>query len=143
MTFQETFAKIMESGLPLQAKLDAFKKEFDTRLAPPAAVEALHRSVVELIASGAPDRALKVGAVAPAFTLPDPNGNPVSSEVLLAKGPLVATFYRGVWCPYCNFELTALARSAPFEAPRYLGVICAYEYDVGKRTRPSDFAERK
>jgi peroxiredoxin len=27
---------------------------------------------------------------------------------LLAEGPLVVTFYRGVWCPYCNLELEAL-----------------------------------
>ena len=108
MSFQETFAKILQSGLPLQGKLDAFKIEFDTRLAPPAAVEALHRSVDELIASGAPDRALKVGDVAPEFTLPDPDGNPVSSKTLLARGPLVVTFYRGVWCPYCNYDLSAL-----------------------------------
>ena len=108
MSFQETFAKISQSGLSLQGKLDAFKIEFDTRLAPPAAVEALHRSVDELIASGAPDRALKVGDVAPEFTLPDPDGNPVSSKTLLARGPLVVTFYRGVWCPYCNYDLSAL-----------------------------------
>ncbi|MES2195562.1 MAG: peroxiredoxin-like family protein [Pseudomonadota bacterium] len=108
MTFQETFTKIAQSGLPLQGKLDAFKVEFDTRLAPPAAVKALHRSVEELIASGAPARALKVGDVAPEFTLPDSDGNSVSSKALLAGGPLVVTFYRGVWCPYCNYELTAL-----------------------------------
>jgi peroxiredoxin len=108
MTFQETFDKIAQSGLPLQGKLDAFEVEFDTRLAPPAAVEALHRSVAELIASGAPARALKVGDVAPEFILPDPAGNEVFSKALLARGPLVVTFYRGVWCPFCNFDLTAL-----------------------------------
>ena len=111
MTFQETFATIAQSGLPLQGKLDAFKLAFDTRLAPPAAVNALHRSVDELIASGAPDRALKVGDIAPEFTLPDPDGNPVSSKTLLARGPLVVTFYRGVWCPYCNYDLTALEQA--------------------------------
>ena len=108
MTLQETLATIAKSGLPLQGKLDAFKLEFDTRLAPPAAVEALHRSVAELIASGASDRALKAGDVAPEFILPDPDGNPVSSKMLLAKGPLVVTFYRGAWCPFCNFDLSAL-----------------------------------
>lgn len=113
MNFQETFAHILHSDLPLQGKLDAFKVEFDTRLAPPAAVETLHRSVDELIASGAPARALKVGDIAPAFSLPDPDGNRVSSETLLAKGPLVASFYRGVWCPYCNYELTALEAARP------------------------------
>ena len=34
MTLQETLATIAKSGLPLQGKLDAFKLEFDTRLAP-------------------------------------------------------------------------------------------------------------
>jgi hypothetical protein len=43
MTFQETLASISKSGLPLQGKLDALKFEFETNLAPPAAVEALHR----------------------------------------------------------------------------------------------------
>jgi peroxiredoxin len=108
MTLQETFASIAKSGLPLQGKLDALKFEFDNKLAPPAAVEALHRSTDELIASGAQDRALKTGDLAPEFVLPDADGNPVSSKALLAKGPLVVTFYRGVWCPYCNFDLSAL-----------------------------------
>ena len=111
MTLQETLAKIAKSGLPLQGKLDAFKTEFDSNLAPPAAVEALHRSVDELIASGAQNRALKAGDLAPAFTLPDADGNPISSEALLARGPLVITFYRGVWCPYCNFDLSALEQA--------------------------------
>ncbi|KIZ48027.1 redoxin domain-containing protein [Rhodopseudomonas sp. BAL398] len=108
MTLQETLATIAKSGLPLQGKLDAFKFEFDNNLAPPAAVEALHRSTDELIASGAQSRALKVGDVAPEFTLPDPDGNPVASKVVLANGPLVVTFYRGAWCPFCNFDLSAL-----------------------------------
>jgi len=67
----------------------------------------LHRATDELIASGAQSRALKAGYAAPEFTLPDPEGNSVSSKVLLAKGPLVVTFYRGAWCPFCNFDLSA------------------------------------
>ena len=113
MTLQETLASIAKSGLPLQGKLDALKFEFDNKLAPPAAVEALHRSTDELIASGAQDRALKTGDLAPEFTLPDVDGNPVSSKALLAIGPLVVTFYRGVWCPYCNFDLSALEEARP------------------------------
>lgn len=27
---------------------------------------------------------------------------------LLEKGPVVVTFYRGSWCPYCNLQLKAL-----------------------------------
>jgi hypothetical protein len=50
MSLQETLASIAKSGLPLQGKLDALKFEFETNLAPPAAVEVLHRSTNELIA---------------------------------------------------------------------------------------------
>ena len=74
MTLQETLASISKSGLPLQGKLDALKFEFETNLAPSAAVEALHRSTNELIASGAQNRALKTGDIAPEFTLPDVDG---------------------------------------------------------------------
>jgi len=42
------------------------------------------------------------------FALPDPDGKLVSSQDLLARGPLVLTFYRGAWCPYCNLDLQAL-----------------------------------
>lgn len=108
MSLQETLASIAKSGLPLQGKLDALKTEFETNIAPPPVVEALHRATNELIASGAAGNALKAGDVAPEFTLPDDDENPVSSRELLTKGPLVVTFYRGVWCPYCNFDLTAL-----------------------------------
>jgi peroxiredoxin len=108
MPLQETLATIAKSGLPLQGKLDALKFEFEKNLVPPAVVEILHRATDELIASGAQNRALRAGAVAPEFTLPDPEGNPVSSRALLARGPLVLTFYRGAWCPYCNFDLSAL-----------------------------------
>ena len=117
MSLQETLASIANSGLPLQGKLDALKAEFETNLAPKPVVEVLHRATDELIASGAQDKALKAGAVAPEFILPDADGKAVSSKTLLAKGPLVVTFYRGVWCPYCNFDLQALeAARAEIEA---------------------------
>lgn len=53
-------------------------------------------------------RALKAGDVAPAFALEGPDGTVASSEALLARGPLVVSFYRGVWCRYCNMELQVL-----------------------------------
>jgi peroxiredoxin len=97
--------------MSLQDKLDAFKVEFETKLAPAAAVAVMHRVTDELIASGQAKRALKAGDRAPEFTLPDPDGKPVASRDLLAKGPLVVTFYRGAWCPYCNFDLQALEQA--------------------------------
>ncbi len=113
MSLEQTLASIAASGLPLQGKLDLLKTEFETNVAPPPIVEALHRAIDELTASGAAERALKAGDVAPAFTLPDSDGKPVSSGDLLGRGPLVVSFYRGIWCPYCNFELQALEAARP------------------------------
>ena len=98
--------------MSLQEKLDAFKADFEANKAPAAAVKAFHRSTRELIENGNAERALKAGERAPEFTLSDPDGKLVSSRALLAKGPLVLTFYRGVWCPYCNLELQALEEVA-------------------------------
>jgi peroxiredoxin len=55
--------------------------------------------------------------------LNDPDGKPVSSRDLLAKGPLVVSFYRGVWCPYCNLELQALQAALPAIEERGANVI--------------------
>lgn len=49
----------------------------------------------------------------PNSTFEDANRKTVSSRALLAQGPLVATFYRGVWCPYCNYDLQALEEVRP------------------------------
>lgn len=63
--------------------------------------------------SDALDHALRVGDTAPDFTLPDAFGNEVSLGRLLAEGPLVISFYRGEWCPYCNLELRELQAALP------------------------------
>ena len=95
--------------MSLQDRLDAFKAEFEGgRFALKPSREALtimHRATAELSASGLAGRALKASDVAPDFTLNDADGDAVSARRLLAKGPLVVSFYRGVWCPYCNLEL--------------------------------------
>lgn len=52
--------------------------------------------------------AIDVGQQAPKFTLPSAQGQQVTLTELSAKGPVVVTFYRGDWCPYCNLQLRAL-----------------------------------
>jgi peroxiredoxin len=47
------------------------------------------------------------------FLLKDPEGNVFNSVDVLKRGPLVLSFYRGVWCPYCNMELQALEAAKP------------------------------
>jgi peroxiredoxin len=68
---------------------------------------AMGRADAALAASGIIDRALKAGQLAPDFTLPDHEDKPVRLSRALRDGPVILTFYRGGWCPYCNLELRA------------------------------------
>jgi peroxiredoxin len=52
--------------------------------------------------------ALRTGQRAPEFALPDASGKLVALVNLLERGPIVLTFYRGGWCPYCNIALRTL-----------------------------------
>ena len=103
--------------MTLQDRLDAFKADFiagKLGFKPtPERLNAMARATAELVDSGQAQKAKKAGDAAPEFTLNDPDGKPVSSRDLLAKGPLVLSFYRGVWCPYCNIELQALQAALP------------------------------
>ncbi|MER6999187.1 peroxiredoxin-like family protein [Streptomyces sp. NPDC000410] len=75
----------------------------------PAEIRAvMRRAAEELAESGQADRALTVGDQAPPFTLPSATGRTVGLGELLAEGPVVLTFYRGAWCPYCNIALRSL-----------------------------------
>ncbi len=77
---------------------------------PAQAVVKLATGRQELVRSGIADKALKKGDKAPAFSLPAVTGKLIHSTELLQKGPLVVSFYRGGWCPYCDLELRALQR---------------------------------
>lgn len=113
MSLEQILARLSAADLPLQAKLDQLRTEFETNLAPPEVIAGIHKATAELIASGAGQQALKAGDQAPVFALPDADGRPTSSRDLLLRGPLVVTFYRGIWCPYCNFDLQALEAARP------------------------------
>lgn len=103
--------------MALQDRLDAFKADFISgkwlRTPTKEVLDTMSRATAELIETGQALRARKAGDAAPEFTLLDPDGKPASSRELLARGPLVLSFYRGVWCPYCNLELQALQEALP------------------------------
>lgn len=68
----------------------------------PKATQAINdRATEEFRQSGLAQRALKVGDKVPGFSLSDVNGRQVDSQQLLANGPLIVTFIRGRWCPFC------------------------------------------
>lgn len=62
-----------------------------------------------IIAEGA----LPKGQRVPEFELPDADGKLVTLASRLERGPVVLTFYRGGWCPYCNIALRALQSCLP------------------------------
>jgi peroxiredoxin len=126
--------------MSLQAKLDAFKADFEAGKPPynvsRSVIETMHRATAELIASGAARRAKKAGEIAPSFSLQDPEGNVVNSDQLLKRGPLVVSFYRGVWCPYCNMELQAL-EAVKSEFDKYGASLVAISPQTAPNSRKS------
>jgi hypothetical protein len=86
--------------MSLQDKLDEVRKQFEAS-APSDALAIMYRATDDLRNSGIMDRFLKgflkAGDRAPEFALPNEQGQIVSSSDLLSKGPLVVSFYRGVW----------------------------------------------
>lgn len=63
-----------------------------------------------ILQQGTPEQAHGVPDYAPNFTLPNQDGEPVELYTLLEKGPVIISFYRGKWCPFCNLELRSLQR---------------------------------
>ena len=81
--------------------------------ASPERLQANAQTLSDLVASGLSASALREGDVAPDFSLPDARGHVVALKTLLDRGPVVISFYRGGWCPFCNLELRSLQRVLP------------------------------
>jgi len=80
---------------------------------PPDKAQLLEKAAQDLQRSGIADQVLKAGAQAPDFTLPNAVGKPVNLDKALSSGPVVVTFYRGIWCPYCSLQLKAYQKILP------------------------------
>ena len=74
-------------------------------MAPTERIAAAEGAIADVADSGILDKAINLGDKAPGFTLPDALGNSISLYEQLAKGPVILTWYRGSWCPYCNLQL--------------------------------------
>ena len=71
--------------------------ETSAKRIPPERAAIMHRATEQLRTSGIMDHVIKVGGALPSFALPNAYGQEVRSADLLAKGPLVLTFFRGAW----------------------------------------------
>ena len=105
------------TNTPLQQQIDEFIAEGASWL-PAGLLWDLLSPIGQLITSGAALQALKEGEQAPDFTLPNPGGSAVRLSHLLEQGPVVMTFYRGAWCPYCHLALRAYQQAFPLMQAR-------------------------
>ncbi|KAK5137753.1 hypothetical protein LTR08_007325 [Meristemomyces frigidus] len=91
-------------GPQLNAVFDRFSKN-----APDAIKTPINSSRAEL-ATFDTSQAIKIGDRIPEFKLKDAVGKEQDSTALRASGPLVITFYRGEWCPFCNIALSGFQK---------------------------------
>jgi peroxiredoxin len=96
----------------LDEQLDAYRAGWRIRV-PTERQAVMDAHVAHLGQSGIARTALQVGDRAPAIALTDQHGARFDVAPLLAKGPVVVTFYRGGWCPFCNLELKAYQAQLP------------------------------
>ncbi len=80
----------------------------DTRSKKPEFMKAVDELIQKSKEFKDGEKATKPGELSPMFTLPNAKGESISLKDLLSNGPVVLTFYRGSWCPYCNIQLRAL-----------------------------------
>ena len=97
--------------MTLQAQLDAM--HLGILKDAPNEGAAFDADTEQLVLAGVGSDAPAIGGIAPDFTLPDQLGREVHSVDLRTDGPLVISFYRGNWCPYCNLEMHALQQQLP------------------------------
>lgn len=105
----ELVRRLCTMEAPLGERLDtfsAFVREYGAPFAD--AYDDLAARLASVKAGGG---APEVGQTMPEFVLPDAHGEFHSLNEFLDRGPLVVSFNRGHWCPYCTVELHAFRQA--------------------------------
>jgi peroxiredoxin len=124
----------MQAITPLAPRLEALRLKYGGIIKPE--ISAILEGHIEFLrASGVLEKALQFGDAAPPFALEDGHGDIVRSEELLQMGPLVVSFFRGTWCPYCVTELRALSEVASAIADRGAALVVISPESPGARDR--------
>ena len=90
--------------MKLLEKFQQIQKHMSNEI-PEDILNTFAQSLRQLIEQNPQALALKEGDIAPDFTLPAVNGEPVSLYDELKKSAVVLSFFRGNWCPFCMAEL--------------------------------------
>jgi len=96
----------------LSEELQTLSMEVEQQVTP-RLQQVLRQFVESLCRQQASERSLQVGDTVSDFVLKDQRQRPVRLYDQLAQGPVVLTFFRGGWCPYCNLTLRAWRYALP------------------------------
>jgi len=96
----------------LKDEIQKMKEEMLPQI-PEDVLKLLFSKIEELVNSGIAELTLSEGNEIPQINLPNAVGKTINVNSMLKDGPVVISFYRGAWCPYCNLELKALQNALP------------------------------
>lgn len=103
-------ALIQTTSTSLKSELTAFKQSWNAR-AKEGLQQKFENGIEEI--KHINNDALKVGDKAPDFELSNAVNQRIKLSTLIKDGPVVLTWYRGGWCPYCNIQLQSMQRFLP------------------------------
>jgi len=100
-------------------EIPSYKKEVENLISelqgvfPPEKLAVFNTDAAQLGQEHSSPLKIARGDMAPNFKLPNAFNKILELSALLVKGPVVLTFYRGVWCPYCNLQLKMFQQILP------------------------------
>lgn len=94
----------------INEELQTFIRE-QGHTAPPGVLESNANVITKLKSEKKEEQALHAPDFAPKFIAPSDSGEDLALEEALKSGPVILTFYRGQWCPFCNIQMRAYQRN--------------------------------
>jgi peroxiredoxin len=111
-TTTEKNMKSEKTQRPLEDELTARKAKSDQ--SPDSEKKRIYAEGIAAVEkSGVLKNALQVGDKAKNFSLSNATGKTVHLYDELKNGPVILTWYRGGWCPYCNIALHHMQEALP------------------------------
>lgn len=139
----ETHSFVEPLPQSLRERIEAWSSEHAADF-PPEIRQLFADKTEEILKSDILNTCVGDGQTVPDFELPDSAGEPVRLGETIDDGPVILSFYRGTWCPYCTLEFQALLESMPkFRARGAAAVLAVSPQVVERHADPgvSDFVD--